>query len=320
MFGRFHTCYFTLHRGWMVCLLNCESSTFVLIFASLVSLSTSTGTTAINIGGLFPLISDHGNQELAAVMMALSQVNNKTDGVADALLTDFQARPPILLIILTVHSIKCLLHTLVVHQIQLIARDSKGMPHNAALQAANIVGVECYADRCLDANHKADAPIVGFLGPGSPDVVTKVQRLLQLPHVDIAQLIYSSSSPALDNAGYCTDIFPDYATTCNTCKRHLHTFARTYKCALAHLATATTEKFPLLSRLMPTDNTQPGAMLDVLTLLLNAAKVNLVAASDQTSALHARMFQAAVSVVRAWSSQSISCNRMRVEFAATSCC
>ena len=92
MFGRFHTCYFTLHRGWMVCLLNCESSTFVLIFASLVSLSTSTGTTAINIGGLFPLISDHGNQELAAVMMALSQVNNKTDGVADTVLVDFQAR------------------------------------------------------------------------------------------------------------------------------------------------------------------------------------------------------------------------------------
>ena len=90
----------------MVCRRNFASSTLVLIFANAIFLSA--GTRAINIGGLFPLISDHGsgNQELAAVMLAISQINNKTDGVADTLLTDFQARPPMLYIIVTAHSIK----------------------------------------------------------------------------------------------------------------------------------------------------------------------------------------------------------------------
>ena len=64
----------------------------VLFFASFVFLNA--GATRINIGGLFPLISDHGSgkHELAAVMLAFSQVNNKTDGVADTVLADFQAR------------------------------------------------------------------------------------------------------------------------------------------------------------------------------------------------------------------------------------
>ena len=62
-----------------------------------------------------------------------------------------------------------------------------------------------------------------------------------------------------------------------------------------NFAITMTEKFPLLSRLAPTDNAQPGAMLDVLRLLLNTTHVNLVAALDQASVLHARMFQAAVS-------------------------
>ena len=66
-----------------------------------------------------------------------------------------------------------------------------------------------------------------------------------------------------------------------------------YGCS-SNSAPAMTEKFPILSRLAQTDNTQPGAMLDVLRLLLNASHVNLLAASDQTSVLHARMFQAAV--------------------------
>ena len=77
------------------------------------------------------------------------------------------------------------------------------MSAEAALQAANIVGLECYTDVCQDAKYQANAPIMGFIGPGSPDAVAKVQRLLQLPHVDIAQMVYSSSSssPVLSNTG-----------------------------------------------------------------------------------------------------------------------
>ena len=77
-------------------MMNTKKSTLVLFFASFVFLNA--GATRINIGGLFPLISDHGsgNQELAGVTLAISQINNKTDGVADTLLTDFQARPAIL--------------------------------------------------------------------------------------------------------------------------------------------------------------------------------------------------------------------------------
>ena len=62
-----------------------------------------------------------------------------------------------------------------------------------------------------------------------------------------------------------------------------------------NFATTMAEKFPLLSRIAPMDNAQSGAILDVLTLLLNATHVNLVAASDQASVLHARTFQTAVS-------------------------
>ena len=75
---------------------------------------------------------------------------------------------------------------------------------------------------------------------------------------------------------------------------HTHTPPRT--------ATAMAEHLPLLSRIASMDNAQPRAILEVLTLLLNATRVNLVAASDHASVLHARMFQAAVSVVTAWSS------------------
>ena len=87
------------------------------------------------------------------------------------------------------------------HQVQLIARDSKGMPAEAVVQAANIVGMDCYTDSCQQANHQANAPILGFLGPRSAEAVAKVQRLLQLPHVDIAQMVYSSRSPTLSNRG-----------------------------------------------------------------------------------------------------------------------
>ena len=87
-------------------------------------------------------------------------------------------------------------------------------------------------------------------------------------------------------------------------------------------ATAMAEHLSLLSRIASMDNAQPGAILDVLTLLLNVAHVNLVAASDQASVLHARMFQAAVSVVTAWSSihqlsSQVPTLRLRVVLAAT---
>ena len=50
--------------------------------------------TTINIGGLFSLTTKlgPGNKELAAVMLAISHANNKTDGVIDNILADFQAR------------------------------------------------------------------------------------------------------------------------------------------------------------------------------------------------------------------------------------
>ena len=101
----------------------------------------------------------------------------------------------------------CQARTLIIdlaHQAQLIARDSKGIPTEAALQAANMVGINCYTNVCQQDNYQKNAPIMGFLGPGSPDAVAKVQRLLQLPHVDIAQMVYSSSSsssPVLINTG-----------------------------------------------------------------------------------------------------------------------
>ena len=47
---------------------------------------------------------------------------------------------------------------------------------------------------------------------------------------------------------------------------------------------------------MSAANEQPAALLGMLSLL-NASHVNLVAASDQASVLHARMFQAAVGVL-----------------------
>ena len=77
------------------------------------------------------------------------------------------------------------------------------MPAEAVLQAASVVGVDCYINACQQANYRSNASTLGFLGPGSPDAVAKVQRLLQLPHVDIAQMVYSSSSssPVLSNTG-----------------------------------------------------------------------------------------------------------------------
>ena len=78
------------------------------------------------------------------------------------------------------------------------------MPAEAVLQAASVVGVDCYINACQQANYRRNASTLGFLGPGSPDAVAKVQRLLQLPHVDIAQMVYSrssSSSPVLINTG-----------------------------------------------------------------------------------------------------------------------
>ena len=78
------------------------------------------------------------------------------------------------------------------------------MPAEAVLQAASVVGVDCYINACQQANYRRNTSTLGFLGPGSPDAVAKVQRLLQLPHVDIAQMVYSSSSsssPVLINTG-----------------------------------------------------------------------------------------------------------------------
>jgi hypothetical protein len=54
------------------------------------------GTTTVNIGGLFPLTpaADHasGRQNLAAVLLAIDQVNNKNDGIHDTLLDKFTVR------------------------------------------------------------------------------------------------------------------------------------------------------------------------------------------------------------------------------------
>ena len=118
--------------------------------------------------------------------------------------------------------LKSLLQSLIAHQIQLIARDSKGTSAEAALQAANIVGLECYTELCQDAKHPANAPIMGFIGPGSPDAVAKVQRLLQLPHVDIAQTIYSSRSPVLSNTGFWKICSPAHAVACISTRFPVH--------------------------------------------------------------------------------------------------
>ena len=50
-------------------------------------------TTTINIGGLFPLTTTgnraSGRQNLAAVLLAIDQVNNKSDSINDALLENY---------------------------------------------------------------------------------------------------------------------------------------------------------------------------------------------------------------------------------------
>ena len=63
-----------------------------LAIASVVFLNVE--ATTINIGGLFSSTTKHGsgNKELAAVVLAISHVNNKTDGVVDNILADLQAR------------------------------------------------------------------------------------------------------------------------------------------------------------------------------------------------------------------------------------
>ena len=76
----------------------CINCALAALFANIVFLRASATTSSINIGGLFPLKADHGtgNQELAATMLAISQINNKTDGIADNLLERFQARSEVL--------------------------------------------------------------------------------------------------------------------------------------------------------------------------------------------------------------------------------
>lgn len=53
-------------------------------------------TTTVNIGGLFPLTTTtdgaSGRQNLAAVLLAISQVNNKNDGIHDTVLDKFNVR------------------------------------------------------------------------------------------------------------------------------------------------------------------------------------------------------------------------------------
>lgn len=58
-----------------------------------------------------------------------------------------------------------------------------------------------------------------------------------------------------------------------------------------------TEKFPLLTRTVSTETEQAEAILDMLTLVFEVSHVNLVAASDPASVLHARAFQTAVNVL-----------------------
>ena len=90
-------------------------------------------------------------------------------------------------------------------QVRLIPRDSKGTPADAVVQAANIVGMDCFTDACQYVQGQKTAPILGFIGPASVTAAEKVQRLLQLPHVDVAQIVYSSNSPVLSSAGRCVN-------------------------------------------------------------------------------------------------------------------
>ena len=75
------------------------------VIASLLVVVVSTSSlaravvakTTVNIGGLFPLKtaadrSTSGRQNLAAVMLAIDQLNDKNDGINDNLLTNFTVR------------------------------------------------------------------------------------------------------------------------------------------------------------------------------------------------------------------------------------
>ena len=72
------------------------SLTLFLFFSNAILLTAR--TSVINIGGLFRLMpaDRFGSQELAAVILAISQVNNKSDGMADALLENFRVRSQLL--------------------------------------------------------------------------------------------------------------------------------------------------------------------------------------------------------------------------------
>ena len=65
-------------------------SVIVLLAISIVA------TTTVNIGGLFPLTTAgdraSGRQNLAAVLLAIDQVNNKSDGIHDTLLENYNVR------------------------------------------------------------------------------------------------------------------------------------------------------------------------------------------------------------------------------------
>ena len=84
------------HKHKMRFLRWCINCALAKLFTNFVFLRAS--ATSVNIGGLFPLTSNRGfgNQELAAIMLAFYQVNNKTDGIADNLLENFQARSEIM--------------------------------------------------------------------------------------------------------------------------------------------------------------------------------------------------------------------------------
>ena len=177
------------------------SLTLVLFISNAIFLTAR--TTVINIGGLFPLTSGDGfgSQELTAAILAISQANNKSDGIADTLLENFQVHPKYCTLHCSYYTnflIRCYATS---PQVQLISRNSRSTPVYAVLQAANIVGVDCFTDACQHAQEHKTAPILGFIGPALPVAVEKVQRLLQLPHIDVAQIAYSMTSPVLSSAG-----------------------------------------------------------------------------------------------------------------------
>ena len=79
----------------------------VVVVVSTFSLARAVvAKTTVNIGGLFPLKtaadrSTSGRQNLAAVMLAIDQLNDKNDGINDNLLANFTVRIVVLCALIT---------------------------------------------------------------------------------------------------------------------------------------------------------------------------------------------------------------------------